>query len=233
MMKLLATDFDNTLLNNSDYETNIKYINNFVEQGNFFIIVTGRNVGSLLKDIEKTNLKYSYLICNDGGIIFDKNLKIIYQKNVSKDIIPDVVEVFEQNKHLSDWYIDTGLTITKDKNSMANAIVGKTFDFDEATKLFEQIKDRYHEIDGYVSMPWVSITEKTVNKGTGVKYIADLLGIHEENVYTIGDNINDLSMSDHNFNNYRMINSIPTLKDKTIKAYDAVYELVIDIIKDN
>ena len=67
-MKVLVSDFDNTLFTD-DYQLNIKKINEFVDKGNLFIIATGRNYNQLKSDIKGKNIKYSYLICEDGAKI--------------------------------------------------------------------------------------------------------------------------------------------------------------------
>lgn len=133
-MKLLAVDFDNTFFNGEDYA------NNFIEEGNIFIIITGRDIKSLLSDIDQTNLKYHYLVCNDGGIIFDNNLNIIYQCDLPKHVIPTIITLYSQNKCIDDWYIDTGLTITKDTSSNANGLIAHIHIEEEAYKLFCEIK---------------------------------------------------------------------------------------------
>lgn len=231
IVKLLASDFDKTLFCPTNYKKNIKYINKFVDHGNIFVIVTGRYIEALLKDIKDTGLKYSFIICNDGGIIFDKDLNIIYQKDVPKNIVNDITTLYENSNCLDDWYIDTGTSITKDKNSTANGLIGKFNNKDEAYKLLALIKENFSGIGGYISETWINITEKSVNKGTGVKILADHLNIHEKDIYTIGDNINDIPMSDYGFNSFCMTDSVLELKSKTIRAYNSVYELVIDILK--
>lgn len=231
-MKLLATDFDKTLYVYKDYEKNLNYINKFVDLGNVFAIVTGRHIASLLESIKDQHIKYGYLICNDGGIIFDNNLKVIYQKDIPQNIVKAISEIYDNSDCLDDWYIDTGVTITKDKNSTGNGLIGHIKDRDKAYQLLKYIKDNYKDIDGYISERWINITEKSVNKGSSIKKLINILNIEPSNVYTIGDEVNDVPMSLYNYNSYRMSNSAIELKGKTIRAYNSVYELVIDILKD-
>lgn len=231
-MKLLATDFDKTLCVYKDYLKNINYVNKFVDLENVFVIVTGRHIGSLLEDIKDQHIKYNYLICNDGGIIFDNNLKVIYQKDIPQNIVKAIAEIYENSDCLDDWYIDTGLTITKDKNSTGNGLIGRIKDREKAYQLLKYIKENYTDIDGYISERWINITEKSVNKGSGIKELINILNIEPSNVYTIGDEINDVPMSLYNYNSYRMSDSVIELRGKTIRAYNSVYELVVDILKD-
>ena len=231
-LKLLATDFDNTLFKKNDYKKNVAYVNKWIDKGNVFIIVTGRYLDSILKDIKDINLKFNYLICNDGGIIFDNNLNIIHQMNIPQDVSKDITNIYEKSDCLDDWYIDTGLTITQDKSSIANGLIGKFNNKIKAYKMLESIKDKHSEISGYLSANWISITEKSVNKGASIKYLADILNIDEKDVYTMGDNINDLSMANYNFNSFCMTNGIRELKKVTKKSYNKVYELIKNILKD-
>ena len=51
--KVLVVDYDRTLfINNSDMLNNINSINKFRENGNIFIIATGRTYNSLKKEID-------------------------------------------------------------------------------------------------------------------------------------------------------------------------------------
>ena len=47
-------------------EKNIEAIKKFVDNGNMFIIATGRNLHQLLNDLVGYEIPVSYYICNDG-----------------------------------------------------------------------------------------------------------------------------------------------------------------------
>ncbi len=229
MNKLLVSDFDNTFYNNNvDYLKNIEYVNKFVDKGNYFVIATGRHIGILLPAIKPFNIKYNYLICNDGGIIFDKNLKIIYQKDIPNEIIAPIAKIIDKNIGIGVWYIDTGTYITTNTNSNANGIIGKILNFNNAEELLNYITSNYKEVHGYLSTGWINITEKTVTKQSVIELLSTSLKIDNQSIYTIGDNINDVSMSV--YNSYCMTNSVPELKAVCQKEYDAVYLLIQDIL---
>lgn len=231
-MKLLVADFDDTLFDGKNYQKNLDYINKFTEAGHLFIIATGRYKDSLLSDMNGFKIPYSYLICNDGAIIFDKNLNVVYRKDIPKQISYDIAIKLKQENFIVSCYIDTGLTLTKEADVTANKVIGKFNNRDKAEELLEHINNKYSDVNGYLSTKWINITERNVNKGEGIKYVADLLNINYNNIYTIGDNINDLSMSNYKFNSYAMDNSVEELKKVTKKTYGAVYELIEDILKD-
>ncbi len=231
MTKILVTDFDNTFFTTNDYSKNIESVNNFADNNNVFIIATGRHINSLLSSIGRCNLNYKYLICNDGGIIFNRDLEILYQKDIPLYIVKPISDIFEEADHLKDWFIDTGLTIIKDKNSSANGIIGEITDKDKAQQLLNLITIKYPDVHGYLSNSNINITEKTVSKQKAIEWLMKKEHWEKEDIYTIGDNINDISMSV--YNSYCMKNSILELKRICKKDYNAVYEMIKDIEEGN
>jgi len=232
IMKMLVTDFDFTLYNLNDYDKNIKYINKFMDNGNIFVIATGRSIKQLDRDYKYNEKNYDYLICNDGGIIFNKKGDVLYRCDIPNDVVPGIVDIFMNNRFVDDWYIDSGFEISKTISANINGIVGHFTDRDEAYKILDQIKKTCSEIYGYISEQWINITAKSVNKGNGIKILADIINFKEENIYTIGDNHNDITMCNYNFNCASMTNGVDELKIICKKQYKAVYELVEDIIKE-
>lgn len=229
MIKLLVSDFDNTFFDNNYYQ-NIKAVNNFVNQGNIFIIATGRHIQKLLNDIKDYDLKYNYIICNDGGIIFDNNLNVIYQKDIPTSLIKPIVNLFKNDANIDYWYIDTGLSITTKINNLANGLIAHFKSKEKAFILLNKLINNYKSIHGYISDYHINITEKTVTKQKGIELIAKKLKIKEKNIYTIGDNINDISMSI--YNSYCMENSNSQLKKCCLGEYKAVYELINDLLSE-
>ena len=59
----------------------------------------------------------------------------------------------------------------------------------------EELKDITQDVDvSYSSNRYIEFNHKGVNKGAGLKALADLLGVDMEDTIAIGDNLNDLSM---------------------------------------
>lgn len=230
-MKVLVADFDKTLFD-ENYIKNIESIKQFTDEGNVFVIATGRHKDLLIKDIKDYNITYSYLICNDGAIIFDKEMNALYKKDIPKQTAIDILDILNKSKFVSEPGIYTGFDITNNIDGDVNGIYAKFSNRKEASKLLDIIRQKHDNIDAYLSIEWINIIEKEVSKGRSIKYLADKLGIDGNNVYTIGDGINDLSMSDYNFNSYAMEVGIDKLKKVTKGTYHALYQLVEDIRKD-
>lgn len=226
MTKLFVSDFDDTLFknHNKEFKVNIETINNFVANGNIFVIATGRHINNLLRDIKQYKINYSYLICNDGGIIFDNELNIIFQKNIKITTAREIIKLFKKGNCLNDWYIDCGTFITKDLKHPVNGIIGKINNQSQASNLLTTITNQFKDTHGYVTTNWICITNHNVSKLAAIKFINNLLKIKDKNIYTIGDNINDISMS--KYNSYCMVNSHPSLKKVCQGEYESVNKLI-------
>lgn len=226
-MKILVSDFDNTLFT-KDYLENIKKINEFVKKGNMFIIATGRNVNHLKKDIQSYNINYSYLICNDGGIIVDKFDNIIYRLDVLKNDVQSLFD-FLNKENINEIYIDNGFDYFKDNKTVVNAIIGKIKNRKQTLKTAKKIEKKYPNIFCYLSISWLNIVNKKASKGEAIMFLKNKLNLKKTNIYTVGDEVNDISMNSM-FNGYYMKNSPnKKLKKVSIDSVDKVSNL-IDII---
>jgi hypothetical protein len=196
-MKVIVSDFDFTFFT-GEYLENIRLINDFIAKGNMFIIATGRNITHLKKDIKGFNINYEYLICNDGGIIFDKNDNVIYRKDIVQDIVKPIFNILTSDNNIKVTYIDDTINYTTNPESKANAIIGLYIDSKSAGNTLSKIVKEYHQIHGYLSDNWINITDISVDKASGIEYLKNYLNINDDNIYTIGDNVNDIQM----INNY-------------------------------
>ncbi len=69
------------------------------------------------------------------------------------------------------------------------------FDEDEKLELMRNdVNKKYCNVTTYIMYSRLEIINENVNKGTGVKKLAEMLSIPFENVLTMGDDINDISM---------------------------------------
>ena len=93
-MRVVVSDFDNTIYN-ENYLKNIDLIKDFIARKNKFIIATGRNLSSLLKEIDKFNLDIEYYICNDGAVIYDKYKNIVYRMDIDSYIAKNIFEMLK------------------------------------------------------------------------------------------------------------------------------------------
>lgn len=184
-MKLIVSDFDLTFYD-SNYDENIKLINSCVDKGNVFVIATGRSFELLKKDIVDKNIKFKYLICSDGSVVLDENLNILYSVAFEKNIIEEILKLLKKDTNL--------ISIEIDENVYGvSGVYAKFNSLKYAESILNNILNKYN-VDGYVSTHGINIINKNISKVTGIEYIKNILNITDDNVYTIGDNINDLEM---------------------------------------
>ena len=219
-MKILIADFDGTFLD-KNFEENIKFVQDFVEQGNMFIIATGRNITSLKKVISSYNIPFSYLINNDGGIIVDKNYQEIFRLDLEKTLCKDLYLELEKSSIFSSVFIDTGYTYQKEIGENYNRIIGKIIERKESQLFLESLRKKYSEqIYAYLSNNWINITSGKNNKVNAIQWLIESKKLNIKNIYTIGNDENDLEMLltyhgymiGHKFN-HPMIKNINQFKD--------------------
>lgn len=96
-MKYLACDLDGTLLREDQTisRENLDAIIGFKEEGNKFVISTGRNIDSiydLFKDYPE--IEYDYIVACNGAVVLDKNNDIILNSYIKSDIAEKIIKDF-------------------------------------------------------------------------------------------------------------------------------------------
>ena len=190
-MKMLVSDFDGTLFN-KDYKDNIKAINEFVNKDNLFVICTGRNLNRLLVDLDK-DLKFNYLICSDGAVIYDKDFNEIYRSDIEPRVVDGVVNIINNNDCFSDLDLIHGASLDDRKVNAIYALYDKN-KVDMAKYALEYIQKTHPQIHGYLSKNYININNRMATKSSGIKNLINIKKLEPLLVYTIGDDINDQDM---------------------------------------
>jgi len=223
-MKLLAADYDGTIKSDiKNLYLNIIEINKFREKGNKFAIVTGRSYKSIKREIKKYDIKYDYLSCNGGLIVFDSNDNIVSETFLNKDVID-----FIRNISLDDFNIEhldfyNQYTTAKDFENILEAYI-KFNNISSAKKFKQYIEEKFCNIKCNRNNSKIFIGED-ITKREAVYQISQLENIHMKNIYTVGDASNDLEMLKA-YNGYRVLYSYPSLWFKGIKVTPEVHTLV-------
>lgn len=224
MKKLLASDYDGTLKTNlENLYINIKAINKFREYGNKFAIVTGRSYLSIKKEICKYNIEYDYLSCNNGLVIFDNKDNIINANKIPLDSLEVINDILTNETNINEIFLydtyDQAYTINDIIEVYVNLKNVKT-----AKKIKNLIEDELENINCYNFKNHLFIGENK-NKSNAVSFIQNLENIDLSNVYTVGDDLNDIEMLE-NFNGYKMSNSNIKLFFKNIPTTKEVHKLI-------
>lgn len=232
--KVLVVDYDRTLfINNSDMLNNINSINKFRENGNIFIIATGRTYNSLKREIDKYNIEYDYLILNHGSLVIKKDKSTLFHYKIDKNILFDITSYLSKYKPKSVMYS----YYTEDTNDINNPDISKiTIGFQKDIETFKKVmmdvvKKYNNKLNIYFTQNFeIEIISKETNKSKAIDLLMKKVNFKKENIYTIGDSYTDIEMI-NDYNGSCMEKSIDILKNnKNIKKYSSVSVLIKDIL---
>lgn len=192
-MKILASDFDETIFfldNEEKNKKNIEAIKKFISKGNIFCIITGRNYSDLKYYLTKYDIPYSYLICEDGAKIFNNVDYCLETVLLNPNDIKKIIPVLEENK--SDFYLDDGYNKTNNYNDCVKVVINSKDEI-EKKRIVDLLKNKgsYHI---YASRTHVNIINNTVNKEKALKKLFNIENLDYNLLHVIGDNENDYEM---------------------------------------
>ena len=202
-MKLLVSDYDGTLKPDiKNLMINIEAINEFRKKGNHFSIATGRDYYSIKKEIDKYNIKYDYLITNDGALTLDGNDNVLSAEIIEEEIIKEFK--IPNTDTIIELQLITNLFDSLDE-------IKSLVSSDSSMKISKLYK---------LFLKFIFI-KKDCNKSTAIKKIEN----NYSEIITVGDNLNDLEML-RDYNGYKMLYSYPIMYTKNIKTTTNVHSLI-------
>ena len=110
-MKILASDFDNTLFfSDGVHKEDVEAIRTFQKQGNLFGLCTGRQLEGIKypfggnREHPLTDIDFDFYITLSGGVIFNKKEEVIFEKDIPMNIVKEISEAIPV--HMSIVYKD-------------------------------------------------------------------------------------------------------------------------------
>lgn len=222
-MKIIVSTFsDNVFIN--DIKNNIKLVNDFVDQGNMFIIATGKNITNVVKLIDNIDFKCSYYICNDGSTIFDNLLNVIYRVDIDPKIVKLIYNSLDNLSCVTDVKIDVSTGFLDDYMRATNKIVAKYENKKVATEVVKILNSKFDSIYAYLSNNYINITNKENSKGSALEYILNYYNLKDNDIYTISKDMNDDSLSSP-YDSYVVGNEIYNFKHKVNSFKEALEKI--------
>ena len=189
-MKCIVSDFDGTLYDDN-INSNILKIKEFVNNGNIFVLATGRTYNSIKSAISSYNIPYSYLICSDGTVIYDKNDNIIYEKILDNDIKKNIVSNILKITNQVQIKYDNNYDISDNDEKAGRILVNAN---DSVKKILLEELNMQDNIYAYLSTNWLNIYDIKSDKTVAITYLEKLINIDKKDIYVIGNDINDYAM---------------------------------------
>lgn len=220
--KAIFTDLDGTLLNSQKTITpkTLEAVKYCIKNGVALVLSSSRNLEGI-KHIPKKYGIDCYISALGGGLIVDKDRKIIFEKGMTAKTAQRVVNFIETELPFVTWNIFTAKDwfvkstsdprVVREQNIVqAHAKNGTATDIDrdvsvdkmlcmcdpsDTEKTAEVLSDKFSELAVVQSSDLlIEINPKGINKGLGVEKICEHLGIDLSQTIAFGDNFNDFEM---------------------------------------
>lgn len=228
-MKILATDFDDTIYFENDPERNSKNaeaLRRFASKGNMICIITGRNYSKLKQFLIQQNIPYNYLICEDGAKLFNNMDYCIDTTMLNRDEIEKIIPILKTYQY--DFYLDDGYNHTNNFDDCVKIVVSCVDDA-EKKKIVDTVKAQV-DVHIYASRYHVNIIHKSVNKAVALKKLFNLEKLDMNNLYVVGDNDNDYEML-KTFEGAVMKEHHPYLNDLKKPEYETLSDYIEELMK--
>lgn len=243
------------------HEKDVEALKTLKEHGHTFIISTGRNldgVKNIFKDYKCVVADYMVL-CN-GALILDKDFNVVYNKKIKGSIINSLIKDYIDDDNVcfgfddgsgmcvveGKYIVEKGFNIeefSKRKLTREEAIEVKNdhqiIAFHPRSKCIEEsetikqaILDKYgDEVEVFRNQHYLDVVPRGCSKGSGLKRVIDMSELKLDNLYTIGDSLNDISMFKITKNSYTFNNAEEMVKATANNHVDYVYECISKILE--
>lgn len=235
---MLVSDMDATLLNTNHQvsEENYNAIGEFIHEGGIFTVASGRMVDAVRVYIDRLQIN-APAICHNGAKVYDfSGEKVVYEKTIEEDRKSAFRRVYEEKPHLGlEVYSKEKIYVLREcietarlKKTPYNVsyemseyvwaepwtkalIIGEEHEIDEFEPVYKSEFDKGYCVRSGVR--YLDVVANGVSKGYGVMTLADMYNIPHENIYTVGDNMNDYEMITLAGHGYVVENGVEKLKE--------------------
>lgn len=237
MKYILATDYDGTLRQGGEVsKENREYIEKFRAQGHLFGVVSGRDfVYGYRQFKEKDCFPFDFVIMSGGAMACDSDGNILFSQPVkdfkADKLISRCLELTSNPCGISfektrlDFHPGDNLDSIKNVTEFISSNV--LCDTEEyAAEVCEILKKEFEGINPMQNGRCIDITANRVDKSTSIGMLAMVLDVPNENVWTAGDNYNDITML-KKYHGCAMSGGVDAAK----KAAEHTVDTVADVIK--
>lgn len=220
MIKMVATDIDGTILKWSfQFSPEVKKcIRELDENGIKVVLVTGRMHSATTPVAQELGL-HTPIVSYQGGLIKDASGKTLYQKDLRPDYAKKIIKWARKNNVHLNLYLDDKLYVEHDNEIVKEYTDGRFIDYsvcsfddlnienvnkllaidlkdaDKVTGWVEELSREFPDLYIVKSTPFFcEIGSKDAKKSSGVKFLADMWGIKQDEILTIGDQNNDIEL---------------------------------------
>lgn len=223
-MKIIISDYDGTIFEDEiTTKKNIAAIARFRNQ-NLFAVATGRSYEYFMSAKIKNNIELDYYLLNYGAQILDKNMQPISITPLTKEDVAEIKKFFKE-KNVTILYCNDKKNSLKESGAIFKIVVK----FNNRKDLVDSYKQfiKPDSFNTYILKNHCSleIIRKDVNKKESIKKFLPIIKMKQNDVFVIGDSINDLEMITQ-YHGFCVENAEPNIKAVAVKIYPHVYNLI-------
>ncbi len=218
MRKLIASDIDNTLLNDELIvsEENKAVIKRFVEEGNIFALSTGRSYYAAKVVFSQIGGDIPIILFNGTKIMFSESQKVIQDltldDKVARDLTDELIKdkrtfIYWKNEELyiselndlTKYYMRKGLVgyhvYDPNKDELTNISKIIWLDEEVTVRKFRSYFAAKKGINIFTSEPkYLEMVPENVSKGTSLEVLAKYFNVDIKDTIAVGDGENDADM---------------------------------------
>ena len=254
---LILSDLDGTLLNSSAEisQRNIDTVKYFMDNGGKFSFATGRNYTSMSYFFDRIPAN-APAVTSNGAVIYDFNIgqarEVYALGELAQEISEDVISVFGdvgvevqlpntiyvlKPDPINEMHIKYTKTVANygGFDIIPEPWVGLLVTRDPATiaEVYDYINTKYagRAFAQYSAPYFLEVLREGANKGAAAKRIAEMIGVTQDGLYTVGDGLNDvqlLSCTKNSFSPANCHNEVRSIASALLpdNDHDTVAELI-------
>ena len=249
MKLVLGSDLDGTLIRDNIIPTeNIKSLEKLNSAGGMFIISTGRPFNGVSYLIDEYKLDVNYKILLNGALILDNSNKPILHKTIPFDYIEKIfsyVKTFNPSISLENGFKTylmeedvfnlpySGKEVIQSLDDIDNEEISliSLYFADAKIEIIEEICESINntfnsECVAFRNTNFIDVVPKNCSKGSALLHLCNLENIDKNNLYTIGDSFNDISMFDITDNSFTFHECEDKLKSYASNIVESVSECI-------
>lgn len=248
-MYIVASDFDGTLNYHGIRQETRDAIHRFREAGNQFGLVTGRDYW-MYETLVKEQIEFDFILALNGAMAIKPDGTFHYCERVENtdNCVGAIAQYLGETCHT--WLgcllerqrttFATDPSYTRDA-SLLPAEAAKIAKFthlntvlhsdEEARDAACEINRRWgHTVNALQNGICVDIPPAGIDKGEGVARYAAMLGVPDDNIYCVGDNMNDMAMITR-FHGCAVANARGEVKAAAEATYDGVWAVIDHVME--
>lgn len=230
MIKMMVFDLDNTLceVDREVLPENIALLRELEQQGIQIALASGKPTYYLCGFLRQVGLQDPIMVGENGCVIHmgvdlpPKGFYILPHTQKAKDSLALLQrEIAKLLPHI--WFQPSIVEVSP------FTVIDEEFEAIEA--LIAKLDDQLGDITIYRHCDCFDILPDNIDKGTGVAYLADLLGITADEIIAVGDSINDFPLFAYAGHSVGVNCTEPERVDRNFTSTNAALSYLLEIAK--